>query len=797
MKTVSDVSPFRAALKALSRALANASGPDPAVEQIVAAATRLSELAIPGDWKQVFRQIATAFKTSDSPERSQRLLERAHTRIHELLDPAFAPQLMKRPLTVFPGVGPKRAALLESRGIASIEDLLFHFPSDYDDRRSLQNLGDIEVGQRITFIGEVLSAEFRPARSRGGRFRRIFEIEAGDGHGQIVLRWFHGGDSISDLLPVGASILVTGDVKRQRFSKVIFHPEVERLQDASESQQPESEHEAVAPIYSAPEGVHPRALRRLIQRAVGEYADLLEGWLPPEWAKERDLPTPASAMLTLHQPGNDVDLEALRSGSDPARVRLVLEELFLLELGLLMRKEKKREQAGIALEVSQDDLQHMLHELPFELTGAQARALSEIANDLSQGSPMHRLLQGDVGSGKTAVAFVAARIAVAKGAQAALMAPTELLAEQHARTLAKLAKQVVPSLRIALLTSSLGKSDQRAVRRALALGHVDIVVGTHALVQEEVRFARLGLAVIDEQHRFGVLQRAALGKNQKEQLPPHVLVMTATPIPRSLALTLYGDLDLSVIDELPPGRSPVATSVLREGEGQQAVDQVRETVARGEQVYVVYPLVEESEQLDLRAATESAEKIRATFPECKIELVHGRLDQQARNEAMGRFERGESQILVSTTVIEVGVDVPNATLMIIEHAERFGLAQLHQLRGRVGRGERPGQCLLLARGGSPDSEARLRAMVRTTDGFQIADADLRIRGPGEFLGTRQSGRLPDLRIANLIRDARFVAEARHLAQESLREDPLLQNSPDLLQRVLERWGERLELAGVG
>jgi len=412
---------------------------------------------------------------------------------------------------------------------------------------------------------------------------------------------------------------------------------------------------------------------------------------------------------------------------------------------------------------------------------------------------MNRLLQGDVGSGKTVVALLAAIVAVSAGEQVALMAPTELLAEQHARTLDQLLRGdgVDPDLRIGLLTASRSGAEASRIRDELEAGDLDLVVGTHALVQADVRFARLGLAIVDEQHRFGVRQRALLSAKRSDGLHPHVLVMTATPIPRTLALTVYGDLDVSVIDELPPGRTAVDTRLLREGEGAQITSVVRETLARGERVYVVYPLVEESEKVDLRSALESTERIRAAFPQTMVDIVHGRLDARDRAGAMERFAAGETQILVSTTVIEVGVDVPEATLMVVEHAERFGLAQLHQLRGRVGRGDRPGTCLLVARGGGEQSEARLRTMLETTDGFEIADADLRIRGPGEFLGTRQSGHLPDLRIADLVRDARLVSLAREAALEKVRADPELRGAPGLARAVALRWGDRLALTDVG
>jgi ATP-dependent DNA helicase RecG len=404
-----------------------------------------------------------------------------------------------------------------------------------------------------------------------------------------------------------------------------------------------------------------------------------------------------------------------------------------------------------------------------------------------------------VGCGKTAVALLAAVAVAASGRQTALMAPTELLAEQHARSMQALtgANQRVLGLRIGLLTASLPRSEAAATVDALAAGELDLVVGTQALIQDKVVFRELALAIVDEQHRFGVLQRAALAASAKGAAEPHVLVMTATPIPRTLALTGYGDLDLSVIDELPPGRRPTETLQMGAGDGERIMEMIRETTARGEQVYVVYPLVEESEKVDLRSAMESAERIAASFPELRVDLVHGRLDATQRGQTMDRFARGQIDILVATTVIEVGVDVANASLMIIEHAERFGLAQLHQLRGRVGRGASAGTCLLVSRGGGADARARLGAMLRTTDGFEIADADLAIRGPGEFLGTRQSGEWLDLRMADLVRDAKLVEVAREAAFATVQSDPGLAHTPRLRRAVELHWGERLALIKVG
>ncbi|MCH2185902.1 ATP-dependent DNA helicase RecG, partial [Myxococcota bacterium] len=718
--------------------------------------------------------------------------------LEEVNGRGLAERLLGRPTSALSGVGPRRAETLARRGLRTVGDLLFYLPTRYEDRRTLTEVDGLEVGHRATFVAEVLVVDFISSGAPG-RSRRILQAVVGDQRATVNLKWFRGGESIARGLEKGARLLVTGDVRRYRFSKEIIHPEIERIdQIAAESAVP-SAPQRIVPRYTAPEGINPRSLRGWILQALKGYGDLVAGHLPEPLVRDRTLPSAAAALRAVHQPAEDSDVEAYDEYRSLAHQRLVLEELYLLEVGLWQRRSAHAGLPGIRLDGYPSEIQKATDNLPFQLTDGQSRAWQEIRSDLATGRPMHRLLQGDVGSGKTVVAFLSAWAARVHGYQSALMAPTELLAEQHARTL-RMLRGVGDDrldLKVGLLTASRPPGESARVREALASGTLDLVVGTHALVQEGIAYAKLAVAIIDEQHRFGVAQRAALARAGFGGLHPHTLVMTATPIPRTLSMTLYGDLDVSVIDELPPGRSPVQTAVLREGEGDRITGMVRETLARGEQVYVVYPLVEESAKSDLRSALESAERIRAAFPEAVTDVVHGRLEAGDRSRVMDRFGRGEVQILVSTTVIEVGVDVSNATLIVVEHAERFGLAQLHQLRGRVGRGQRPGRCLLVARGSSEASEARLQAMLKTTDGFKIADADLEIRGPGDFLGTRQSGHLPDLRIADLVRDADLVAVARQSAIDTLRKDANLQQQPELARAVEIRWGSQLDLSEVG
>ncbi len=817
-------SPFRRTLQELIDSLRvvqhDASASDAQLIEIVeSGCARLCALAIPPELKRSFGAIDVRFQQL-TPAARRAATEPLIDDLVKRSQPEYSEALLERSLSFLSGVGPKRAESMAKRSLQCVADLLFRLPTRYDDRRALAQVQDLEVGLRATFMARVLDVELSSNRARG-RYNQVLQVYVGDETGRISLKWFRGGASLKKRFTPGLWLLVTGDVKRFRFSKEIVHPDVQVI-DADESKAGAGEGAApllpggaplgelddesqldsmrsVVPNYPVPDGINPRTLRRLIQDAVADYSDLLPGYLSARFVEDRKLPSAAVALRLVHTPELEADLARYGGFRSPAHERLVLEELYLLELGLVLRRSESARLPGIAIDVSGERVRACAHALPFVLTGAQERAWHQIRDDLARPHPMNRLLQGDVGSGKTAVALLAAVAVAEAGKQTALMAPTELLAEQHARTFEKLAvsSKRVLGLRIGLLTASLSSAQTRQVKEALAAGEIDLVVGTHALVQEGVVFADLALAIIDEQHRFGVLQRAALVEQTRGEAQPDVLVMTATPIPRTLALTTYGDLDVSVIDELPPGRSPSETLLLREGEGRRIMDLIRATLDRGEQVYVVYPLVEESEKVDLRSAIESAEKIASAFADARVEILHGRLDPVARNRTMDAFARGEVQILVATTVIEVGVDVANASLMIVEHADRFGLAQLHQLRGRVGRGSRAGTCVLVARARGKDSEARLSAMVRSNDGFEIADADLAIRGPGEFLGTRQSGELIDLRLADLVRDAHLVAVAREEAIAELQRNPQLQATPELRRAVEARWGERLDLVRVG
>jgi len=690
-----------------------------------------------------------------------------------------APDL-RTPLQFIKGVGPQRASQLERKGLRTVEDALFFVPLRHEDRTRLTPFRSLVPGQAATCSGVIVGVSPPPP----GRSRVPFTVMLRDSSGYATASWF-GWRYLSRVLKRGQQLVLHGRVGRYKGAIVIQQPDYEIVENGEDERLHTGR---LVPVYSLTEGLPQRALRSLMWRLVESYAAGVDEMLPEGVRARRGLVGLAQAVRDAHFPQTDAGLAA-------ARRRLSFDEGLLLQLGLAILRSRVARARGLALNPRGDLVARLRARLPWKLTGAQERVWEEIRRDMAEPHPMHRLLQGDVGSGKTIVAALGVLTAIEAGYQAAVMAPTEILAEQHFMTFRQLLEPL--GVRLTLLTSSL-KSRERAARRAvLTAGEIECVVGTHALVQEGVEFRRLGLVVVDEQHRFGVEQRARLrGKGEH----PDLLVMTATPIPRTLALTIYGDLDVSVLDELPPGRRPIVTVARPEGKRRAIYKFLREQVAGGRQIYVVYPLVEESEALDLKAATDMARHLAdEVFPDLVVGLLHGRLNFDEKDAIMQRFKAGEIHVLVSTTVIEVGIDVPNASVMLIEHAERFGLSQLHQLRGRVGRGEWKSYCILLTSGRlTEEAQRRIDAMTSTNDGFRIAEVDLELRGPGEFFGTRQSG-LPEFQAADLLRDTSLLEEARREATAIVARDRELSEPAHRALRaaLLARWRGKLALATAG
>jgi ATP-dependent DNA helicase RecG len=683
------------------------------------------------------------------------------------------------PVSALKGVGPALAVKLSRLGVEKAADLLYLLPRRYEDFRNLKRIAELVPGETAVVKGTVLAARMAGGWGRG---KRSFEAALADETGTVTLKYFQFSlERLKRLLAPGRAIIVAGEVGEYAGRLQIIHPEVFEAEGAATPAR-------IRPVYPATEGLLQGTLRRLAAQAL-PLAAQAPAVIPEEMRARLGLPSPAAALHDLHAPEQGADIAALNSFATPAHRALIFEELFLFQLGLLVRRRARHREPGIAFPEPAAAMKDFAAALPYRLTAAQERVLAEIAADMNRPEPMNRLVQGDVGCGKTAVALAACLACARAGYQAALMAPTEILAEQHLRTVSRL-----PQVGLApvLVTSRLKRPERREALRRLREGEANLAIGTHAIIEEGVEFARLGLAVVDEQHRFGVMQRSAL---LAKGAHPDVLVMSATPIPRSLALTIYGDLDLSIVDELPPGRSPVKTLVLGEERRGEALSRIRAEVSRGGQAYVVYPLVEESEKLALKSATSQLKELGLRLPGLRLGLIHGRLEAAGRDSVLAAFARGEIDVLVATTVIEVGIDVPNASLMLVEHAERFGLSQLHQLRGRVGRGERPATCLLLTDSQSEQARRRLAVMEGTNDGFRIAEADLELRGPGEFLGVRQSG-LPGFRVADVLRDARLLVAARREAERFLNEGGLKREGP-LRRELARRWGERLRLVGVG
>lgn len=683
-----------------------------------------------------------------------------------------------RPVTTLRGVGDALAGKLAKLGITTLQDLLFLLPLRYEDRTQVVPLGSLRAGDRAVVEGDVQLAE---VTFRG---RRQLLCRIGDGSGWLTLRFFYFSNAQHEGMTRGTRLRCYGEIRRGPGGLEIVHPEYRRVA----SDVPSANEDVLTPIYPLTEGVQQGRLRQLTALALSEFANRsVQDWLPPAVLAQLQLPPLRDALQYVHRPPPDADLDSLASGHHPMQRRLAFEELLAHQLSLrLLRREIQRDPGWQFTVGGAPLMERFLKSLPFKPTGAQTRAWRDIERDLSQSSPMLRLVQGDVGCGKTLVAAMAALRAVEAGFQVAVMAPTELLAEQHARNFTNWLAPL--DMYPALIT---GKRTAAARARSLAdlaAGEVKIAIGTHALFQQEVEFQRLGLAIIDEQHRFGVHQRLLLReKGLASGRYPHQLIMTATPIPRTLAMTAYADLDVSIIDELPPGRTPVRTVALQENRRDEVVMRIRDACRQKRQAYWVCPLIEESAQLNAQAAEETAAVLVEALHELKVGLIHGRMSSKEKDAVMSRFKEGDIDLLVATTVIEVGVDVPNASLMVIENAERMGLAQLHQLRGRVGRGAAESTCVLLYR--TPLTEVareRLAVMRATNDGFEISRRDLELRGPGELLGTKQTG-LMQMRVADLVRDSDLLPKVQEVAELMLKENEA--NIAPLLRRWIGR-GER-------
>ena len=688
------------------------------------------------------------------------------------------------------GVGPKKALLLQKLQLTSIEDFLYFLPFRYEDRRELKKISSLIPGQFTTFVAEVLNSGIIYM----GRRKRVFEVIFQDETGTTRAKFFRFNETyMLEKFKTGTKLIVSGKpIVNKRSGLEIVHPDTETV--TGETTNP-VEIGQIVPVYHTTEGLHQKSMRNILNNVLEKYLPLVEEVIPESILRRHKFLSRKAAFQHAHFPPSEgltaKDLDGFKT---PAQKRLIFEELFLIQTGLAFKKKHAEDiKVGVKFKTRGNLIKRFIKLLPFRLTEAQKRVLREIMEDLEKEQSMNRLIQGDVGSGKTIVALTTLLTAVDNNAQAALMVPTEILAEQHYLNIRPFCEDL--GVEIALVTGTLKGKERQAVYQDIQSGITQIIIGTHSLVQKEIKFKHLKLAVIDEQHRFGVLQREALGKKGNN---PHLLIMTATPIPRSLALTLYGDMDVSFLDEFPPGRKAITTKVFYEKQQNKAYEIMESELKLGRQAFVVCPLIEESEVMDLKAAVTVFVSIQERFPEYNACLIHGKLKKEERQEIMSRFLSKEIDILVSTTVIEVGIDVPNATVMIIEHAERFGLAQLHQLRGRVGRGMHASHCLLAVYFPiSEEGKARMKAMQNSRDGFEIAEEDLKIRGPGDFMGTRQSG-LPVLKIANLIRDIKILDLARKEAFNLVDLDPNLEdpkNQP-LKNAVQGLLGKHLPLINI-
>ncbi len=677
------------------------------------------------------------------------------------------------------GVGPARARRLERLGVSTVEDLLYYFPRDYQDRRRISPIGSLKDGEFAAIRGEVVAKGSRKTRSG----KKLFQLVVDDGTGRIPCSWFNQA-YLDNVFRPGQEAVFIGKVQLYRTLQLV-NPEYELLDPESREM---SRAGRIVPIYPLTEGLNQKTMRDLIERALDLCLPHLPELLPEELRRRWQVVSLGEAIRNIHYPAGQEELSA-------ARQRLILDEFFTLQLALGLKREKRiREVKSLPHSPLTPLRDRYIASLPFRLTGAQQRAVGEIKDDMVGERAMNRLLQGDVGSGKTVVAVCALLTTVDSGYQGAIMAPTEILAAQHYENISRELEPL--GVKTVLLTSGITGQQRREILAGISSGEIGVVAGTHALIQEKVDFQRLGMVVIDEQHKFGVRQRAQLrGKGRQ----PHVLVMTATPIPRTLTLTVYGDLDFSVLDEMPPGREKVKTYWIGPDRLEAAYEFIRKEVAAGRQAFIIYPLVEESETLDLKAASAMFEHLkREVFPAIGVDLIHGRLPSEEKREVMERFRAKRTMILISTTVVEIGIDIPDATVMLVENAERFGLAQLHQLRGRVGRSRYPAYCILQGNPRTEDAARRLRAIQDIDDGFQIAREDLEIRGPGEFFGTQQTG-LPELRIGSIVADYRLMEFARRQAFRFLETFPGLAGDElaPLRLRLRNRYGQGFDLGDVG
>ncbi len=679
--------------------------------------------------------------------------------------------------------------MLAAKGLCTVADLLYYGPFRYEDRRNVKAIAELAPGEKAVVLARVGSAKLsRFRRGASGLFEAVFE----DGSGARLLgRWFHGERYAETLVPdVRVALFGKVELERAQGSRLMVQPETEIL-SSEEDVDPSLHTGRIVAVYEAASKVSTRVFRTLLHRVLDE-CPLPEDALPETVRLHTGLPSLESALRELHIPAHDTDLVLLNEFRTPAQVRLIFDEFFWLECGLALKKTKAKAAEGISFTLNERIREQIKTMLPFKPTGAQRRVMQEIADDMKRPHPMNRLLQGDVGSGKTIVAAQAAVIAIENNHQVAVLAPTEILATQHCTYFKRLLEKL--GYVVALLTGSASAREKQQIKNLIREGLVHVVVGTHAMIQEDVSFANLGLAIVDEQHRFGVRQRLELMKKGNQ---PDVLVMTATPIPRTLALTIYGDLDVSTIDELPPGRRPVVTKHVAEAAVENIYSFIAQEIRAGRQAYVVYPVVEETETPAVKAAEKMFEHLSSkVFPGIAVGLLHGRLPSPEKEAAMQNFQTGKTKILVATTVIEVGVDVPNASVMVIEQAERFGLAQIHQLRGRVGRGPHQSYCILVTGKLNEIARERIRTLVDSNDGFYIAEMDMRLRGPGEFFGTKQSG-IPGLRLADLMRDADILDMARTEATALIEGRKDTAELRDVVRYIQEHWQRRYGLVQVG